>query len=72
MWYAKMYFSEKKECFQYDPAGIQGAPATYRELPFLESLLSFLELDCGEITPVLQRIGTSSSQRMTVRPAPTP
>ena len=31
MWYAKMYFSEKKECFQYDPAGIQGAPATYRE-----------------------------------------
>ncbi len=49
MWYAKMYFSEKKECFQYDPAGIQGAPATCRELPFLESLLSFLELDCGEM-----------------------
>ena len=56
MWYAKMYFSEKKERFQYDPAGIQGAPATCRELPFLESLLSFLELDCGEITPFLQRI----------------
>lgn len=24
MWYAKMYFSEKKEFFQYDSAGIQG------------------------------------------------
>lgn len=65
MWYAKMYFSEKKECFQYDPAGIQGAPATYRELPFLESLLSFLELDCGEITPFLQRIAENWNRLIT-------
>lgn len=56
MWYAKMYFSEKKEFFQYDPAGIQGAPSTCRELPFLESLLSFLEMDCDALTPVLQKI----------------
>lgn len=56
MWYAKMYFSEKKEFFQYDSAGIQGAPSTCQELPFLESLLSFLELDCDALTPVLHTI----------------
>lgn len=56
MWYAKMFFSEKKECFQYDAAGVQGAPSVAREQPFLESLLSFLELDCGEVTPSLRRI----------------
>ena len=54
MWYAKMYFSEKKEVFQYDAFGSQGAPSTREELPFLESLLSFLELDCGELTPALR------------------
>lgn len=65
MWYAKMYFSEKKECFQYDPVGTQGAPATCREMPFLESLLSFLELDCGEVTPALQRIAEGWSRLIT-------
>ena len=47
MWYAKMYFSEKKEVFQFDSHGVQGVPSTYKELPFLESLLSFLETDCS-------------------------
>ena len=56
MWYAKMYFSEKQECFQYDAAGIQGAPSVHRELPFLESLLTFQEMDCSELTPAIQRI----------------
>ena len=56
MWYAKLYFSEKREFFQYDASGTQGAPSVCREFPFLESLLSFLEMDCGELMPVLQRI----------------
>ena len=56
MWYAKLYFSEKREFFQCDASGTQGAPSVCREFPFLESLLSFLEMDCGELTPVLQRI----------------
>ena len=56
MWYAKMYFSEKREFFQYDAAGTQGAPSVSRELPFLESLLSFLEMDCEELAPMLRRI----------------
>ena len=47
MWYAKMYFSEGKEIFQYDAAGTQGVPSVQKELPFLESLLSFQELDCS-------------------------
>ena len=56
MWYVKMYFSEKRELFQCDASGIQGVPSVDRELPFLESLLTFLEMDCGELTPILQRI----------------
>ena len=59
MWYAKMYFSGKKEVFQYDAAGIQGVPSTERELPFLESLLSFLEMDWDELTPSLRKIANS-------------
>ena len=62
MWYAKMYFSEKKEIFQYDAAGIQGVPSVSRELPFLESLLTFLEMDCGELIPMLQRISLNWSR----------
>ena len=42
MWYVKMYFSEKREFFQCDASGIQGVPSVDRELPFLESLLTFL------------------------------
>lgn len=56
MWYAKMYFSEGKEIFQYDAAGTQGVPSVQKEFPFLESLLSFQELDCSELTPMLQYI----------------
>ena len=55
MWYAKMYFSEKKEVFQFDSHGVQGVPSTYKELPFLESLLSFLETDCKELESLLRR-----------------
>ena len=51
-----MYFSEKRELFQCDASGIQGVPSVDREFPFLESLLTFLEMDCGELTPILQRI----------------
>ena len=65
MWYAKMYFSEKKEFFQYDAAGMQGLPSVSRELPFLESLLSFLELNCGELEPALRRIGENWNRLIT-------
>ena len=56
MWYAKMYFSEGREIFQYDSLGMQGVPDAQKEFPFLESLLSFQELDCTEVTPMLQSI----------------
>ena len=56
MWYAKMYFSEDREIFQYDSLGTQGVPDVQKEFPFLESLLSFQELDCAEVTPILQSI----------------
>lgn len=47
MWYVKMYFSEKRELFQCDASGIQGVPSVDRELPFLESLLTFLRWIVG-------------------------
>lgn len=65
MWYAKMYFSEKREFFQYDASGTQGVPSVFREFPFLESLLTFLEMDCGELTPALQRIADRWSRLIT-------
>lgn len=62
MWYFKMYFSEKKEIFQYDVYGMQGYPASCEELPFLESLLSFQEMECAELTSMLQHIGDNWSK----------
>ena len=45
MWYSKMYFSGEREFFENDAFGMQGLPSKQLELPFLESLLTFLELD---------------------------
>ena len=56
MWYAKMYFSEDREIFQYDSLGTQGVPDVQEEFPFLESLLSFQEFDCTKVTPMLQSV----------------
>ena len=62
MWCAKMYFSEKREFFQYDAFGTQGAPSICREFPFLESLLTF---HCEELTPILRRIGDNWNRLIT-------
>ena len=59
MWYAKMYFSGEKEFFENDAFGMQGLPSKQLELPFLESLLTFLELDEKEIKPMLERISVN-------------
>ena len=55
MWYAKMYFSEKKEVFQFDSYGVQGVPSTYKES---DGLL----LDSREIskTPPYGTVGTTN------------
>ena len=36
MWYAKMYFSENREIFQYDSLGMQGVPDVQREFPIVK------------------------------------
>ena len=59
MWYAKMYFSGEREFFENDAFGMQGLPSKQLERPFLESLLTFLELDEKEITPMLERISVN-------------
>lgn len=35
------------------------------ELPFLESLLSFLEMDCGDLEPALRRIDENWNRLIT-------
>ena len=45
MWYCKMYFSGRHEVIESDAFGTQGAPSQRKVFPFLESLLSFTELD---------------------------
>ena len=56
MWYVKMYFSGDKEFFEYDSFGMQGYPVEPKVFPFLESLLSFQELDSEEFVPALERV----------------
>ena len=56
MWYAKMYFSGSREILQYDSLGSQGLPSVHEEFPFLESLLSFQELDLTEAISMLEYI----------------
>lgn len=56
MWYCKMYFPGMHEIIESDAYGVQGAPSQRKVLPFLESLLSFTELDVEKITPTLRRV----------------
>lgn len=58
MWSYQMYFSGGQEHFEYDPWGGRGSAATQRSYPYLESLLSFLELDCAQVEGQLQDILT--------------
>lgn len=52
----KMHFGEDSEFFEYDAFGSQGAAATQKEQPYLESLLSFLELDLAAMEPQMRLI----------------
>ena len=55
MWIYKMYFLEDGEFFEYDTFGGQSSTATQIALPYLESLLSFLEMDCTEWEPLIKQ-----------------
>ena len=54
MWYCKMYFPGRHEVIESDSFGTQGAPSQRKVFPFLESLLSFTELDIGKIAIALR------------------
>ncbi len=55
MWVYKMYFLADGEFFECDTFGGQGSTATQIALPYLESLLIFLEMDCTEWEPLIQQ-----------------
>ena len=56
MWYCKMYFPGRHEVIESDTFGTQGAPSQRKAFPFLESLLSFTELDTGKVAVALRCI----------------
>ena len=62
MWTFKMFFQDDGEFFEYDPFGFQGAAGTEKALPFLESLLSFLELDPTDWEPLVQQAASDLEQ----------
>lgn len=49
-------FLRSREILQYDSLGSQGLPSVHEEFPFLESLLSFQELDLTEAISMLEYI----------------
>ena len=53
MWYCKMYFPGRHEVIESDAFGTQGAPSQRKIFSFLESLLSFTELDMEKVSIVL-------------------
>ena len=55
MWIYKMNFMENGEFFEYDTYGGQGAGAAQKASPYLESLLSFLEMSREEWKPIMQQ-----------------
>ena len=56
MWYCKMYFPGRHEVIESDAFGTQGAPSQRKAFPFLESLLSFTELDIRKVAVALRCI----------------
>ncbi len=56
MWYCKMYFPGRHEVIESDAFGTQGAPSQRKTFPFLESLLSFTELDMENVSIALRCI----------------
>ena len=56
MWYCKIYFPGRHEVIESDAFGTQGAPSQRKVFPFLESLLSFTELDTGKVAVALRCI----------------
>ena len=62
MWTFKMYFQDDGEFFEYDPFGMTGAAGTEKAFPYLESLLSFLELDPEDWEPLIQQAASDLEQ----------
>ena len=69
MWIYKMYFLEDGEFFEYDTFGGPGSASTQIALPYLESLLSFLEMDRTEWEPLIQQACEGVEQFLTAKDA---
>ena len=56
MWYCKLYFTGQHEAVESDAFGMQGVPTYRKYFPFLESLLSFTELDLEDTAAALRAV----------------
>ena len=65
MWIYKAYFEDDGEFFEYDAFGGQGSMAAQRAFPYLESLLSFLEMDHEEWEPLMHQVSKNLDQFFT-------
>lgn len=57
-----MFFKDDGEFFEYDPLGMQGVAGTEKALPYLESLLSFLNLDPEDWESLIWQAAVDSQQ----------
>lgn len=64
-----MHFLADGEFFEYDTFGSQGSMSTQKALPYLESLLSFLEMDCAEWEALIQQVCGDLEQFLTTKDA---
>jgi len=67
MWTYKTYFDDAGEFFEYDTYGGQGSTATQKVYPYLESLLSFLEMDRKEWEPLIQQVSEDLNHYFTTK-----
>ena len=56
------FIEDDGEFFEYDAFGGQGSMATQKAFPYLESLLSFLEMDCKEWKTLMQQVSENLDQ----------
>ena len=65
MWIYKVFFYGDGEFFEYDTYGGQGSSATQKAFPYLEGLLSFLEMGREEWEPLMQQVSKNLDQFFT-------
>lgn len=68
MWTFKMFFQNDVSFFEYIRFKAQDAAGMEKAFPYLESLLSFLELNSADWEPLIQQAASELAQFFCGRP----